>query len=123
MLFAVWDSQDFISKHPDPEYGFRGFILVDPFFRKGKSTGSTYISTLSPSYLKADGCRNYPVFGIVYNFVQSEDEVKPSLLRYRGKETKCRWSAWFKAYLACRAFVQCRRSETSADILRFAIQI
>ncbi|SMQ51125.1 unnamed protein product [Zymoseptoria tritici ST99CH_1A5] len=83
MLFAVWDSQDFISKHPDPEYGFRGFILVDPFFRKGKSTGSTYISTLSPSYLKADGCRNYPVFGIVYNFVQSEDEVKPSLLRYR----------------------------------------
>ncbi|SMR53030.1 unnamed protein product [Zymoseptoria tritici ST99CH_1E4] len=83
MLYAVWDSQDFISKHPDPEYGFRGFILVDPFFRKGKSTGSTYISTLSPSYLKADGCRNYPVFGIVYNFVQSEDEVKPSLLRYR----------------------------------------
>ncbi|EME81100.1 uncharacterized protein MYCFIDRAFT_56028 [Pseudocercospora fijiensis CIRAD86] len=80
-LFEVWNNE----KDGADAKGFMGYIYVDLFYRKGKSSGSFEVP-IDPGFQKKDGSRYYPTSAAVLNIKKSTSE-KPTLLLRKEVQT------------------------------------
>ncbi|KXT13057.1 hypothetical protein AC579_3462 [Pseudocercospora musae] len=80
-LFEVWNNE----KDGAEAKRFMGYIYVDLFYRKGKSSGSFEVP-IEPGYECKDGSRHYPTTVAVLNVKKSSSD-KPTLLLRKDVQT------------------------------------